>query len=154
MCSLQPLPVPPQRFRSSPPATPRLTPASTPSSSPRASISPSYSPSQPLPRSRPPSTNMGNQRTVQTHNAFPSISSTLSLLEERSSESAKRSGVLVQSEDEADHASVESTIMAHSAVRKSSTEALKTYSIDTKNAKINWWTVYVSKCLTILLTSE
>ncbi|KIP06275.1 hypothetical protein PHLGIDRAFT_13960, partial [Phlebiopsis gigantea 11061_1 CR5-6] len=120
----KPLPARPSSFyRASPPSTPRLTPASTPSSSPRASLLPS----QPLPRSRPPSTHLGTPRSLHRA-AFPSISSTLSLLEERESEHAKRSGVLVDPEtddddDDADRASPDSTVLVH-ALRKPSRDSL------------------------------
>ncbi|KAI0691866.1 hypothetical protein BC835DRAFT_1359611, partial [Cytidiella melzeri] len=111
-----------------PPSTPRLsyspvTPPSTPSSSPRASISPN---SQPKPRSRPPSTSAPRGHT---HAAFPSISSTLSLLSERDSETAKRSGVIVTSTG-SPRASTDTKTLTHLPLRRSSVDALQALASD------------------------
>lgn len=78
---------------------------------------------------------MSAPRSLHHHGAFPSISSTLSLLEERESESEKRSGVLVQSEDE-DSLSAEGTVISHPPARKSSFEMLKAMDGETRRRPV------------------
>lgn len=68
---------------------------------------------------------------MNTHATFPSISSTLSLLEERESEVEKRSGVIVTElqdlEAAARRISCESTVLAHPPVRKSSIDVFHVF---------------------------
>ncbi|KAK7683112.1 hypothetical protein QCA50_013785 [Cerrena zonata] len=121
-----------------PPSTPKLTrtPLSSSPSSTRSSISPHsfaslpytppHSPKQPLTRSRPPSV---SARAHPTHTTFPSISSTLSNLEERNSETEKRSGVYVTdmftSEPEVVTEDGQDFVLASPPSRKSSRDALR-----------------------------
>ncbi|KAF7794079.1 hypothetical protein EIP86_005209 [Pleurotus ostreatoroseus] len=75
---------------------------------------------------------MSSTRSVYTHAAFPSISSTLSLLEERETEFEKRSGVIVTEDGvqpppptaPSSRNSSESTILAHAARRSVSADPL------------------------------
>ncbi|PSR71413.1 hypothetical protein PHLCEN_2v12680 [Hermanssonia centrifuga] len=83
---------------------------------------------------------MSTTRSIHTHATFPSISSTLSLLEERKTEVEKRSGVLVTELDPQEAAvesnrtsSSESTIIAHAA-RRSNREALHVLSVSNGSA--------------------
>ncbi|TCD68182.1 hypothetical protein EIP91_011460 [Steccherinum ochraceum] len=122
---------------SSPPTTP-LSPtfSSSVSSSPRVPHTPPRTSSllyAPRPRPRSSRMSVGSARSTLTHSTFPSISSTLSHLEERETDVAKRSGVYVTdaergAEEPAEDTVAPTSVRPHVLARKSSKELLKLQS--------------------------
>lgn len=78
---------------------------------------------------------MGAPRSLHTHGAFPSISSTLSLLEERETEAAKRSGVLVHPDEAGGRALRDSAVLLPASARKDSVESLKVPEFAPRHAR-------------------
>ncbi|KAH8083312.1 hypothetical protein BXZ70DRAFT_579056 [Cristinia sonorae] len=121
----------------SPPSTPQsLTFSSSASSSPRLPHTPPRPPfllSAPRPRTRSNRMSVGSTRSTLTHSPFPSISSTLSHLEDRETEVEKRSGVYVTdaergAEQRTDETLGDSSAVIRGPVRKTSKELLKLQS--------------------------